>query len=289
MIRFRELKGRIALFAGTSEGRELAERFRMHCSGQPQTKMQAASACAEEASGQTESDMDIYVTTDYGASLLPKAPRLRVHVGCFLREDMLRSFREAPPVLVIDATHPYASHISETLTAVCAELGLRYVRIRRPSLSGEMSSAEKPGVGFCVRYFDDISAAAAYLEAHEGNVLITTGAKELAEYAAVPDFSRRCFLRALPTEAVLRKAKELGLPADRLCLMQGPFSAEMNLALLRHCRAEFLVTKASGARGGFAEKWSAAERAGISLLVVGRPTEPALPPGGRMAEVEDFV
>lgn len=263
MRKFHDIKGRIALFAGTSEGRETAEIY-------------ARSPAAENF-------MDVYVTTDYGAAALPKDERIRIHVGCFLREAMLQSFRREPPVLVVDATHPYASHITETLTAVCAQLSLPYLRIQR-----EMSSVLPEDAGESIRLFSDFAALVDFLRDTEGSILITSGAKELSAFAALPDFSKRCFLRALPTATVLQTAGELGLPGSHLFLMQGPFSREMNLALLQHCNARFLVSKFSGPRGGFGEKREAAEAAGVTLLLVGRPEESPLPPLGEICSVENL-
>lgn len=263
MRKFREIRGRIVLFAGTSEGREAAEMY--------------------ARSPGVENHMDIYVTTDYGASALPRDERIRIHVGCLLREEMLKSFRQEPPTLVIDGTHPYASHITETLTTVCTLLSLPYLRIRR-----EMSSALPEGSGETMRLFPDFTALTAYLQGTAGNILITSGAKELPAFAALPCFAERCFLRALPTAAVLETAKRLDLPGSHLFLMQGPFSKEMNLALLHHCCARFLVSKLSGPRGGFEEKREAAEAAGVTLLLVGCPKENPLPPLGEAVSVEEM-
>ena len=263
MQKFHDIKGRIALFAGTSEGRETAEIY-------------ARSPVAENF-------LDVYVTTDYGAAALPKDARIRMHVGCLLREAMLQSFRREPPVLVIDATHPYASHITETLTAVCTQLSLPYLRIRR-----EMSLALPEGAGESIRLFSDFTALVDFLRGTEGGILITSGAKELPVFAALPDFSERCYLRALPTATVLQTAGELGLSGSHLFLMQGPFSREMNLALLQHCGARFMVSKFSGPRGGFEEKREAAEAAGVTLLLVGRPEESPLPPLGETCSVENL-
>ena len=53
--------------------------------------------------------------------------------------------------------------------------------------------------------------------------------------------------------------------------MQGPFSYELNLAMLRQIQAEYFVTKESGRAGGFAEKLRAAAEAGAVAVVIGRP------------------
>ena len=57
--------------------------------------------------------------------------------------------------------------------------------------------------------------------------------------------------------------------------MQGPFSMEMNLALLHQTEAAYFVTKETGRAGGFEEKAEAAETAGAVLVVIGRPEKTA--------------
>ena len=53
--------------------------------------------------------------------------------------------------------------------------------------------------------------------------------------------------------------------------MQGPFTTEMNLALIGQYQIKTLVTKASGGAGGFWEKAAAAGEAGVKLLIIDRP------------------
>jgi precorrin-6Y C5,15-methyltransferase (decarboxylating)/precorrin-6A/cobalt-precorrin-6A reductase len=53
--------------------------------------------------------------------------------------------------------------------------------------------------------------------------------------------------------------------------MQGPFSRELNRALLRQFGITIMVTKDGGAEGGFPEKMLAAEDAGVRAFVIGRP------------------
>ena len=55
--------------------------------------------------------------------------------------------------------------------------------------------------------------------------------------------------------------------------MQGPYSEELNLAMLKHINAAYFVTKESGGAGGFEEKKKAAQKAGAELIVIARPKE----------------
>ena len=77
----------------------------------------------------------------------------------------------------------------------------------------------------------------------------------------------------LSTKAAMEESVRLGFEGKHLIAMQGPFSEEMNLALLHQTRARYFVTKESGKAGGFEEKLKAAKKAGAVLIVIGRPQE----------------
>lgn len=55
--------------------------------------------------------------------------------------------------------------------------------------------------------------------------------------------------------------------------MQGPFSRELNEAMIRQLDIKILITKASGSAGGFEEKLEAAESTGCTVIVVDRPVQ----------------
>lgn len=71
--------------------------------------------------------------------------------------------------------------------------------------------------------------------------------------------------------------------------MQGPFSEELNLAMIRQWNIACLVTKESGRAGGVDQKVSAAQKAGIAVLLIGRPqeSEQSFPLEGLKAQLRD--
>ena len=66
------------------------------------------------------------------------------------------------------------------------------------------------------------------------------------------------------------------MPSSHILALQGPFSQELNEALIRQYHIEYLVTKDGGPAGGFAEKAAAAKAAGIGLVLIRRPREDGL-------------
>ncbi len=137
-------------------------------------------------------------------------------------------------------------------------------------------------------YVEDIQAAVDYLKGVTGNILITTGSKELHLYTQIPDYESRCTARVLPTRSVVEACTELGFTGKHLICMQGPFDLEMNLATLRYANADFMVTKASGKNGGYDEKCEAALAAGVQLVVIGRPKE-QVEPVMSLAQAEKYL
>ena len=230
----------ICVFAGTTEGRELVEFL----AGQP---VQAT----------------VCVATEYGETLLPEAENVTVLAGRIPVADIIRMLQETRFDLVIDATHPYAASITESICTACRETQTEYLRLLR-------QSSEQTEDVVCV---ENAAAAAAFLESTRGNILLTTGSKELAAYSGIPDFTQRVYARVLPMDASLEACRTAGLKASHIIAMQGPFSEEMDLATLRFADAAWMVTKDGGEAGGFPAKASAARKAGAGLVVIGRPPQ----------------
>ena len=231
---------KICIFGGTTEGRKLAEFL----SGQP---------C----------DVMVCVATDYGQTLLPEAEHVSVSARRLPVGEIVSLLTEHRFDLVIDATHPYAQSITKSIARACRETEtLRWRLLRSAS-----------GVSPEHTYVETVSDAAAFLSETEGNILLTTGSKELAGFSQLPGFSERVWARVLPLQSSLDACAQAGLPASHIFAMQGPFSEAMNAAMLRTIGAQYLVTKDGGAPGGFEEKESAAKSAGARLVVIGRPPE----------------
>lgn len=231
---------KICIFGGTTEGRKLAEFL----SGQP---------C----------DVMVCVATDYGQTLLPEAEHISVSARRLPVGEIVSLLTEHRFDLVIDATHPYAQSITKSIASACRETGTLRWRLLR-SASGVSSEHA---------YVETVSDAAAFLAGTEGNILLTTGSKELAKFSQLPGFSERVWARVLPLQSSLDACAQAGLPASHIFAMQGPFSEVMNAAMLRTIGAQYLVTKDGGAPGGFEEKEAAAKSAGARLVVIGRPPE----------------
>ena len=105
------------------------------------------------------------------------------------------------------------------------------------------------------------------------NVLMTTGSKNIPEYVHIKDFKDRLYLRLLPNPQMMESAIQAGIMPAHLIGMQGPFSQELNEAVIRQFNIGVLVTKESGNNGGYEEKISATLNTGTDCIVIRRPLE----------------
>ena len=229
---------RIVVFGGTTEGRELSRTL--------------ASLGAR---------VTVCVASAYGEEEQGSAPGITTRVGPLGAEEKRALLSGA--ALCVDATHPYAEHISASVKAACEETGTAYLRLKR----GESETAGAHLVG-------SAAEAADFLKTREGNILLSTGAKELAAFAALEP--ERLFPRVLPSTAGIEACEALGVPHRNIIAMQGPFSREMNAATIRQYKIRWLVTKDGGVPGGFPEKLAAARETGAELVVLRRPEEDGL-------------
>lgn len=229
----------VLLYAGTTEGRELAQRL-----------SEAGVTC------------DVCVATEYGSEVMPKLPGIQVLVGR-LDVDGMRALALGGYHAVVDATHPYATEASGNIRKSLQGTDIPYFRLMRKKAMRDLDGN--------IQVFDDNESCAKALSATKGNILLTTGSKELAAYCSDEGVRKRLFVRVLPGMESISKCEELGIRGRQMIAMQGPFSKEMNLALFRQFSIAILVTKESGVSGGFAEKLAAAQEAGIPVYVIGNP------------------
>lgn len=253
----------VIVFAGTTEGRQISEWL--------------AAAGVETLCS---------VATEYGELLVEKQPHLSVRQGRLLPEEMEQLLETEGKPLVLDVTHPYAVAVSANIKTACAQAGCEYLRLIRPSLmrknrknevSKEMTNtvtdknAGKTAEEIVV--VESVEAAVNFLKTTEGSIFVTTGSKELAKFTALPDYRNRVYARVLATPEVVIQCTEAGFTGPHLICMQGPFSKELNLAMLRSTGAAWMVTKEAGRAGGFEEKMTAAKEAGVKVVLIGRPQE----------------
>ncbi len=232
----------VIVFAGTTEGRRISEWL----------------------AGQGIETL-VCVATEYGKQMVRESAHLTVLQGRMEPERMKELFLGEGKPLVVDATHPYAEAVSRNIRSSCEEAGSEYLRLIRPSLAD--------GENRDIVTVNSVEEAVDWLSGTKGRIFVATGSKELHRFTRLADYRERVYARVLASPQVVDQCAKLGFSGSHLICMQGPFSRELNTAMLKHTGASFLVTKESGKAGGFCEKLEAAAEAGVKVILVGRPPE----------------
>lgn len=227
---------RVLIFAGTTEGRTLSEYL-----------------------SENRIEHTVCVATEYGEEVLSASPYMTIHQGRMGVSEMEKLMQTGSFAAVVDATHPYAVEVTANIREASQEAKLPYLRLKR------WLDAETEGSVF---YFHSNEECVDALEKTEGNILLTTGSKELATYCNRPLVKDRLYVRILPGMESISICTELGIKGKQMIAMQGPFSTEMNEAILHQYEIACMVTKKSGRQGGYPEKLEAAKRAGIPVYVI---------------------
>lgn len=231
----------ILLLSGTSEGRILGARLR-------------AEGLPFVASVTTPEARRLFAEID---------PAPEVLVTRFSGDTFATFLRERRVSAVLDATHPFAQRISESAIQAAAQARIPYVRYERPArgFSGDARD---------VLTVSTVEAAAGACSERGQRILLTTGAKTLRVFHEVI-VRKLVMARVLPTVASLTQALDAGLPPAQVLALRGPFSEQLERALLQEYRIDLLVTKDSGAAGGLDTKLKAAAALRVPAVVVSRP------------------
>lgn len=265
----------IYIFGGTTEGREIVEFFE-------QTK-----TCAK-----------YFVATEYGEEMIGETKFVQAMRGRKGKGEILSLLSCENVEMVVDATHPFATEVSNHLKECCKSTNTRYIRIIRQkipkvesSVRGETEQAlsnndsnndsnngsnNAPSNAASwdeesVLYFQTLDAIVDYLKQTTGNVLLTTGSKQILDFVKLG--TDRLYARVLPDEESIKACVNAQIAKSHILAMQGPFSAGLNKMLLENYHCSYLVTKESGSVGGFYEKISGAKLANAMVLVLARPDE----------------
>ncbi len=235
---------KILIFAGTTEGRRVSEIL-----------------------SENKINHTVCVATEYGEMLIEKNEFVNVHCERMDAEKMNSFIKEGAFETVIDATHPYAFEVTKNIKEAVSKnnQGIKYIRLKRNTGIDIQNET--------IRFFDSNEECAKALEETKGNILLTTGSKELSVYANNPDLKERLFVRIIPGEESLKICNTLGISGKNIIAMQGPFSSKMNEATIDMYEISVMVTKQSGIAGGFPQKAESAKNKNIPLFVIGCPVE----------------
>ena len=186
----------------------------------------------------------------------PKAQPIEKRIGGFGGVQGLFAYlREEQITHVIDATHPFATQMSENAVLACAKAGVPMLALTRHPWRPETTDRWHS--------VPDIPAAASALPAQKQNIMLAIGRMHLDLFAAQ---SQHHYVLRL----VDPPAQTLALPDSTIIVSRGPFSKEQDIALMREHEVEMVVSKNAGGRGAYA-KIEAARQLSLPVIMIERP------------------
>ena len=143
---------KILIFGGTTEGRELA------------------SVCDK-----LKLSTILCVATGYGKEVLPKFQYVNISDKRLNIDEIVHLIEQNQITCIIDATHPYAYEISKNILSAIRMLTKEVIFFRIKRETADLN------IGYSLEFDSNIKAA-DYLLKTEGNILLTTGSKDIVQF-----------------------------------------------------------------------------------------------------------
>ena len=218
----------ILVFGGTTEGRRTAEA------------LEKAGATYYYSTKTGEQDVSLHHGEHINGAMDAKAMK------AFVDKHGIR--------LIVDAAHPFASHLHQTVVYVASEKQIPIIRYER------IYPPRDPDI----TWIDDYSQVPTDIH----SLLATTGVQSIAKLKPLEAKGIKVYYRILPRESSIRLAKEQGATDEQLLFYED--SAVIDV------ETEAVLLKESGLSGGFQEKVDVAKAKGMRIIVLKRPATPSI-------------
>ncbi len=216
----------ILVFGGTTEGRKAAEVLE-------------------------EAGKAYYYSTKTGEQDITLHHGQRID-GALDSEAMLAFCQEHDIRLIVDAAHPFAKQLHQTIIDVAAEAQIPIVRYDRIY----------PPRDHDITWIDDYNSLTSHLLPLT-SLLATTGVQSISKLKPLESKGIKIYYRILPRESSISLAKAQGATDDQLCFYEDGNTIDVD--------ADAILLKESGISGGFAEKVAAARAKGMRIFALKRP------------------
>ena len=154
--------------------------------------------------------------------------------------------------LIVDAAHPFASQLHQTIADVSESLNVPIVRYER------IYPPRDPDI----TWIDDYSELSSLLSPLS-SLLATTGVQSISKLKYLEAKDIKVVYRILNRESSIVLAHQQGATDDQLCFFEDGAQIDVD--------TEAILLKESGLSGGFPEKVEAAKAKGMRIIALKRP------------------
>jgi len=213
----------VLVFGGTTEGRKAVE------------VLEEAGKSYFYSTKTGEQDITLHHGQRIGGAMDAEA------MQAFCREHNIR--------LMVDAAHPFASQLHQTIAQVSELLNIPTVRYER------IYPPRDPDI----TWIDDYSQVPRDIH----SLLATTGVQSIAKLKPLEEEGIRVYYRILNRDSSIALALKQGATQEQLCYYDAPQVIPI--------KADAILLKESGTSGGFTEKVEAAKGRGMRIIALKRP------------------
>ena len=167
--------------------------------------------------------------------------------GAMDGEAMMSFSREHAILLIVDAAHPFASRLHETIAEVAELLQIPVIRYER------IYPPRDPDI----TWIDDYTEIPTTMH----TLLATTGVQSISRLTWLESKGVKVIYRILNRESSIELAHQQGASDEQLCFYEDETMPD----------ADAILLKESGISGGFVEKVAAARERGMQIIVLKRP------------------
>jgi cobalt-precorrin-5B (C1)-methyltransferase len=194
-------------------------------------------------------------------------------IGAMDAKQLTAFCQEHKIQLLIDAGHPFAEVLHQTVANVATTLNIPAIRFER------IFPPRDPAITWCTDYSD---AVEKIQKQGVKRLLALTGVQTIAKLKPLVNQGIDCYFRILNRASSIKIAEENGIAPDHLLYYNEKItdqcwngSSITNLdELSSEAQFDAMITKESGISGGFLEKVKAAKASGMQIFAVCRPTTP---------------
>ena len=172
--------------------------------------------------------------------------------GALDAESMQNFCREHDIRLMVDAAHPFAALLHQTIAEVSDALMIPAIRYERIF----------PERDACLEWLDSYEQVPHDIK----TLLATTGVQSISKLKPLEATGVKVYYRILNRESSIALAQKQGARMEQLCYFEDPKDVPVE--------ADAILLKESGLSGGFQEKVDAAKVKGMRILVLKRPETP---------------
>ena len=202
-----------------------------------------------------ESNIIVSTATEYGAKLIENLP-VKTSSKKMDKEAMLKFVESNKITKVIDTSHPYAFEVSKNAMDVAEEKNIQYFRFEREKVDILPKKYKN---------FEKIENLIKYIENLEGNILVTLGSNNVPLFKDLKNLPN-IYFRILSRWDMVKRCEDNNILPKNIIAMQGPFTENLNTAMMEQFNIKYLITKKAGDTGGEREKVSACDKLDVEII-----------------------